>query len=320
MTYTGGSKGPVVLSVTACKTCGTSPAGTRNVTIAALPTATVSGSGPLQSGSRQIQAALTGTGLWSVIWSDGVTLQSSSSPQFRTVTAAGTYSVTSVSDANCTNSTSNGSSAVVTSNSLPAPVGLIATTQDADTRMVHLLWASVAESTGYRIERTTCLTCGWATLATVTGANTYDDTVNASAVPVAYLYRIIATASGSAESPPSPIDYATTATILFAEPIGSNGVTPIRGTHTQELRRAIDALRYSAGLPPYMTPTYSDGWPNYNAPTGIISATHVAAMRTALDDAVFHLFGVHMSFNGEAPTSGHGIYAYQFNQLRTGVK
>ena len=76
----------------------------------------------------------------------------------------------------------------------------------------------------------------------------------------------------------------------------------------------------SAGLQPYMTPAYSDGWPNYNAPTGPISAAHVLAMRTALDDAVFHLFGVHMSFNGEVPTSGHGIYAYQFNQLRTGVK
>jgi len=306
--------------VTASNNCGTSPAGTRNVTVAALPTATVSGSGPLQSGSRQIQAALTGTGSWSVTWSDGVTLQSSSSPQFRTVTAAGTYSVTSVSDANCTNNTSNGSSAVVTANSLPAPVGLIATTQDANTRIVHLLWASVQESTGYRVERTTCLSCVWSTLANVTGANTYDDTVNASAVPVAYLYRVIATASGSTDSPPSPIDYATTATLLFAEPIGSNGVTPIRGSHTQELRRAIDALRLSAGLQPYMPPLYSDGWADYSAPTGIISATHVAAMRAALDDAVFHLFGVHMSFNGEAPTSGHGIFAFQYNQLCTGVK
>ena len=61
-----------------------------------------------------------------------------------------------------------------------------------------------------------------ATLVTVNAANTCDDTVNASVLPVTYLYRVIATASGSADSPPSPIDYATTATILFTEPIGSN--------------------------------------------------------------------------------------------------
>lgn len=316
ITYTAGTSGSVVLSAIGTNSCGQGSAGTRSVSILALPTATVSGSGPLVNGSRQIQGALTGTGPWSVTWSDGVTLGASSSPQTRIVTIAGTYTVTAVSDANCSNVGSG--SAVV---GMPAPASFTATTQDSDTLDVLLQWSAVSGASGYRIERTTCLTgCGWSPLLpNPISALSYTDHVTANSVPVTYLYRVTATANGVPDSPPSALDFATTATLLFSESI-VGGTTVVTGNHIRELRLAMDALRYAAGLQAYMTPAYADGWANYNAPTGLILAGHVRAMRTAYAEALLSLTGAQATFSGEAPTEGRPIFAYQFNQLRTGVK
>jgi hypothetical protein len=86
------------------------------------PTATVSGSALICAGaSRTISAALTGTGPWTVSWSDGV-IQSGvlASPATRMVnpTVTTTYTVTAVADVNCTGG-AGGGSAVVAVNPLP---------------------------------------------------------------------------------------------------------------------------------------------------------------------------------------------------------
>ncbi len=93
------------------------------VTVNANPTAVVSGGGAycvVPGGSANISAALTGTGPWTVTWSDG-TIQSNvlTSPASRTVspTSTTTYTVTAVSDANCTGTASG--SALVTVNPNP---------------------------------------------------------------------------------------------------------------------------------------------------------------------------------------------------------
>ena len=105
-----------VYSVTVTVNGCTSPAGTTTALVRPLPTAAVSGGGAIcaGTGSAAIQAALTGTGPWTVVWSDGVTQSNVvSSPATRSVSPAGatTYTVTSVSDASCTG-TSSGSAAV----------------------------------------------------------------------------------------------------------------------------------------------------------------------------------------------------------------
>jgi hypothetical protein len=87
------------------------------------PTATVTGSATICAGqSTMISATLTGTGPWSVMWSDGV-MQSNvaASPATRSVSPSSTttYTVTSVTDAHCSGSTSG--SAVVKVACVPAP-------------------------------------------------------------------------------------------------------------------------------------------------------------------------------------------------------
>jgi len=100
---------------------GCTASANQNITVNALPTATVSGSATICAGSSTtLTAALTGTGPWNVTWSDGVTQSAvAASPATRSVSppTTTTYTVTSVSDANCTGTTSG--SAVITVKALP---------------------------------------------------------------------------------------------------------------------------------------------------------------------------------------------------------
>jgi photosystem II stability/assembly factor-like uncharacterized protein len=99
------------------------------ITVNALPTATVSGDATIcAGGSTMISAALTGTGPWDLTWSDGFVQNNvASSPATRSVSPASNtvYTVTAIADANCTGTSSG--SATVTVNPLPTvtfnPVG-----------------------------------------------------------------------------------------------------------------------------------------------------------------------------------------------------
>ncbi|HSE23223.1 MAG TPA: hypothetical protein VLB68_16265 [Pyrinomonadaceae bacterium] len=92
------------------------------VTVNARPTAVVSGGGEYcvtPGGSANISAALTGTGPWNVTWSDGVTQSNVAvSPASRTVSPTSTtvYTVTAVSDANCSGSASGSATVTVDPN------------------------------------------------------------------------------------------------------------------------------------------------------------------------------------------------------------
>ncbi len=96
--------------------CAGTASGSALVTVKPLPTATVSGSAEICAGaSTTIQAALAGTGPWTVVWSDGATQSNvASSPASRTVSPAATtsYAVTSVSDANCAGGAGSGGALV----------------------------------------------------------------------------------------------------------------------------------------------------------------------------------------------------------------
>ncbi|HXH41023.1 MAG TPA: fibronectin type III domain-containing protein [Thermoanaerobaculia bacterium] len=201
---------------------------------------------------------------------------------------------------------------------LSPPVNFSATTQDSNSSVVVLVWSQgLSGPTSYRIERKDCFSCSWTAIGpNPTSATSYTDNSIISIpgnMPRAYLYHVIAVAGGSTDSAPSTLDWAVTASTLFAENIVRG--TRIRGTHVQELRKAIDALRSMANLP-----AYTAGWTDYNAPTGRILAIHQTDMRTALDQAVFSLLNSHITFTGTTPAHGVSILAYHINQLRNAVK
>jgi hypothetical protein len=101
--------------------------GSAVVTVNARPTSAASGSATIcNGGSTNISAALTGTGPWNVTWSDSVTQNGvATSPATRSVSPSTTtiYTVTALSDANCTAQSGDlTGSAVVTVNACLAPV------------------------------------------------------------------------------------------------------------------------------------------------------------------------------------------------------
>lgn len=121
------------------------------VTVTFGPTATVSGGGSVcGSGSATIQAALTGTGPWTITWSDGFVQNADASPAVRSVSPVTTtdYTVTAVSDAACAG-TASGSALVTVAAGPPetAPAELVwsGTTQ--------LDWAANAGAATYTLYR-----------------------------------------------------------------------------------------------------------------------------------------------------------------------
>ena len=104
---------------------GCSNTAVSTVSVNPLPTAIVSGGGIVCSGVTvpPIIITLTGVGPWNITYTDGITNTSviaAASPYTITNPMAGTYSVTLISDANCTGTFSG--SALVEINPLPVPV------------------------------------------------------------------------------------------------------------------------------------------------------------------------------------------------------
>ena len=97
------------------------------MTVNARPTSVASGTATIcNGGSTTISAALTGTGPWNVSWSDGSNQNAvATSPATRSVSPSAntTYTVTNLTDANCTAQSGDlTGSAVVTVNACLAPV------------------------------------------------------------------------------------------------------------------------------------------------------------------------------------------------------
>jgi hypothetical protein len=243
--------------------------------------------------------------------------------------ATKTYWIRATNTCPADSSTVTGDSAeatvTVTSVTLSSPT-LAARTDDTNSRIVHVTWTLVSNATSYRIDRATCTaaTCwGQVTVSNSATISSYDDTPPLmTGQPVTtYLYRVVALA-GSSSSSPSALDFATTATTLFAEPIVSANPIPsqgtlIRGSHIRELRNAIDAVRFAADLS--TSGQGWTGWPaSYTDATGFIYGTDIGAMRRALDQAVATLKpGTHFSPVSD-PTGL--ILSDDLNHLREGVR
>jgi len=130
------------------------------VTVNPLPTATVSGDAAIcAGGSATLTATLTGTGPWNITWSDvGTQDEITSSPATRVVNPASTttYTVTAVSDANCTGTSSGSATVTVGSNDAPvitvaAPTSLWPPNHKYETITVYQCVVSVEDGCGSSI-------------------------------------------------------------------------------------------------------------------------------------------------------------------------
>ncbi len=143
-----------------CNTSWENSTGTWAVGIHALPTAEISGTNTICDGnSTNLSVALTGSQPWTITYTDGVTpVEISnivSSPRSISVSPSSntTYTLTAVSDANCTGTSYTGS-AVITVNYPPsAPTssafGILGETS------FRANWQSVANATSYRLDVST---------------------------------------------------------------------------------------------------------------------------------------------------------------------
>jgi hypothetical protein len=295
-----------------------------DVTIAALPatstgalTASAAGTAPLTYQWYQVNAGFDVNTYHSDAAASSTAIAGANTATLSSPTAGTSYFVRVISS--CGSADSN-----ITTSAAPAlqvPLNVTARTQDANSRIVHVTWSLVSGATSYRIERATCMgaACwGQAAVSNSATVTSYDDTPPlVTGQPVTtYLYRVVALA-GSSSSLPSAIDFATTATTLFAEPIAGNGTTVAYGSHIKELRNAIDAVRVAAGLS--ISGQGWIGWPStYASPTGLIYGADVGAMRRALDQAISTLKpGAHF-----APVSDPSglIVNGDFNNLRETVR
>lgn len=179
----------VTNSIAASGSCPAS-SGTYNVSITASPTATVSGGGQLcGTGTIPVSIALAGTGPWDLTYTDGTTPTTvngiTTSPYTVNATANGTFTVSNVTAAGCSN-TGTGS-ATVTFNANPTvtftPVGTLCDNAAPVTLVATPAGGTFSGSTG--VSGTTFnpagLTAGSITLTyTYTDANNCSGTANST--------------------------------------------------------------------------------------------------------------------------------------------
>jgi YD repeat-containing protein len=316
ITFSAGTSGNVAITVTA-SLCGTASA-TRSVAISQAPHATVtSSSAVVDSGvSVQLTATLTGTPNWSVTWSDGFTQTNITTTAIsRTVnpTSTITYSITDVSDASSCPGSASGSTRFTVRP--PAPASISAMTEASNNLAVDVSWTSVAGAASYVLEKAPTKDGPWSSIGSFTTTST-SVLFNPTVLPVTYVFRVSAVDGSSVPSNPSPLDYATIATQLFHDDPISSGITTLKGVHISELRRAVDAVRYAAGRPPY-----SAGWTtDYTAPTGTVLAQHIIDLRNALNEAANDILHHNLTFSGPPVAAHEKILGAHVQQLRVGVE
>jgi len=197
--------------------------------------------------------------------------------------------------------------AVITAAAAPPPTPAYVRATRAGTAAIGISWPpseSQSGISGYRIERLPDNK-----IVTTSGAGTtYTDTVQLVAGQ-SYFYRVSAIDVNNAVSAPTGYDVATLVE-LADEPVVPR-VTPIRGTHIADLRRAVDAVRQATGL--------AKAWTNYNPPTGPVLASHFIELRDRLNEALSAMSLSLVNFTWYV-APGQVVYASSLQELRDGVK
>jgi YD repeat-containing protein len=297
ISFKAACSGNVSLSVSVTNSCGTTP-GTASVSITPAP-AIVSGSTSIgQGSSTPIQVTLSGTGPWSVRWSDQSAASTVTvSPYVRAVSPAGTttYTVLSAADANGCALAPSGSAVVTVIP--PAPGALVATATSAT--QVRVSWTYTGTADTIALYRD-------GTMIVQNATSPYTDTVGSA---TAHTYYAIATKSGTS-SPRSAVDLATT--VIFTDPTILPGLYDRKAVHITQLRTAVNAVRAAAGLG---QATFTDSVLTDVMP----KAVHIQELQDRLDEGRIAL-GLAATGYTRRPVAGQYMQTIDVIGLRGGVQ
>jgi hypothetical protein len=132
---------------------------------------------------------------------------------------------------------------------------------------------------------------------------------------VAYIYYVRAVDSLGTQSARGAHDFATTATVLYADSVVQKRVTGIKAAHLVELREAIDALRFAFGLPA----VFAGQLP----PSGLIRTADFTSLAAALNPVrtAHGLGSFQYTGTGVPPVTAGGVaIAEHIEQLRRAVE
>jgi len=252
-----------------------------------------------------LQVALTGTGPWSVTWSDNPSQPQtiSTSPAVKTVAPSVTtnYSITAV-DANNCSAVVSGSPVTITVKP-PAPFNVLATA--ATTTQVNVTWSFSGSADRFDIYRS-----GTANAIGSSAGTVFSFSDTGAAPSTAYVYTVKAVKANTA-SDSSSGDLATT--VLFTDDPLVSQVTVVKAVHVTQLQTAVNAVRVAAGLSPQSFPGITPG-------TTLIYASHIEGLRTALAPARAALGLAPAAYTRSPLTAGMMVFASDVNDTRGGVR
>ena len=288
---------------------GTVPARVTQSPVASASASPTSGTAPLAVSFSSAGSSDPDGTIVSYQWNfaDGST--SSSANPAHTYSVGGTYTATLVvTDDDGLSSSKTVTVTVV--NPPPTAPGSVKATAASATK-VNLTWTASTSPIGisrYEIERS-YNNGAYSLIGTATTASF----ANGSLTPgITYVYRVRAVDTQNVFSPYSNRDLATT--ILFTDDPLVSGLTKVRAVHFSEMRRAVDAVRASAGLAPAP-------WTDTNLAGIPITAVHIKEMRNYLSPALVSLGFSAPSYTDPTLTTGvTRIRKVHLDELRQGVK
>jgi hypothetical protein len=195
---------------------------------------------------------------------------------------------------------------VIPGSYLNPPASVSATSSNG---AVTVTWPATAGAASYKVYRSTSINGPFNFIGNAPGTTFGPD--GGLAADTTYLYKV-ASVSGSAVSPMSVLDAATT-TIFDDDPLAAGVIA--QAVHITQLRTAVNAMRTAAALGPQM---FADSPLTVGTP---IRALHVMQLRTALDQARATLGLPAMIYTDPTLTIGvTTLKAAHMTDLRNGVK
>jgi len=288
---------------------GTVPARVTQSPVASASASPTSGTAPLAVSFSSAGSSDPDGTIVSYQWNFADGSISSSANPAHTYSVGGTYTATLVVTDDDGLSSSKTVTVTVVNPPPTAPGSVKATAASAT--QVNLTWTASTSPIGisrYEIERS-YNNGAYSLIGTATTASF----ANGSLTPgITYVYRVRAVDTQNVFSPYSNRDLATT--ILFTDDPLVSGLTKVRAVHFSEMRRAVDAVRASAGLVPAP-------WTDTNLAGIPITAVHIKEMRNYLSPALVSLGFSAPSYTDPTLTTGVTcIRKVHLDELRQGVK